>query len=282
MHKKTSMSKLKIYGSDELHYNVENLPQILHWVTPNSRILEFGPAMGYMTRYMKENLHCSVTAVELSEEMAHYAKKHAEKVVIANLDTDAWENEIEGTFDYILFADVLEHLKDPEKVLQLATTFLKPTGSILTSIPNIGHSAVIMSLLDGEFDYATYGLLDSTHIHFFTRKSIATMMTNCGLGCVAEQNSTENPGNTELRKFFIKHLSAIPAILNKKDILIYQFGNQWKLKTGTIEIKKNNPVQLSIFRKILLLIDDVNDYISYKYNYRFMLPRGIKKMIRKN
>ena len=276
------MSKLKVYGSDELHYNVENLPQILHWVTPNSRVLEFGPAMGYMTRYMKENLHCSVTAVELSEEMAQYAKKHAEKVVVANLDTDAWEDEVEGTFDYILFADVLEHLRDPEKVLQLATTFLNPTGSILTSIPNIGHSAVIMSLLDGEFEYSKYGLLDSTHIHFFTRKSIANMMTNCGLGCISERNAITTPGNTELKKFFIQHISAIPTMINRKDILVYQFINQWKRKTEIEHAVVFKGKRLHFFRKALAIFDDINDYIAYRYNYKFKLPQALKKRIRNN
>ena len=276
------MSKLKIYGSDKLRYDVESLPQILHWVTPHARVLEFGPAMGYMTRYMKETLHCNITAVELSEEMAEYAKQYTEKIVIANLDTDAWEKEIEGTFDYILFADVLEHLRNPEKVLQIAASFLKQDGSILTSIPNIGHSAILMSLLDGEFNYTDYGLLDNTHIHFFTRNSISKMMSNCELGCVSERNTTENPGNTEQKKFFIKHLSSIPSIINKKDILIYQFVNQWKRKkeiTETIDLKGE---RLPFFRKILTILDDINDYAEYKYNYRIHLPKSLKRIIRRS
>ena len=274
------MGKLKTYGSDKLQYNAENLPQILHWVTPNSRVLEFGPAMGYMTHYMNNTLNCSITAVELSEEMAQHAKKHTEKIIIANLDTDAWENEIEGTFDYILFADVLEHLRDPEKVLQSASSFLKPNGSILTSIPNIGHSAIILSLLDGEFNYTTYGLLDTTHIHFFTRKSIQNMMSNCRLGCLAERNSIKNPANTELRKFFIQHIASIPSIITKKDILVYQFINQWKRESEIDKAVVFTGKKLNLFRKILAIFDDINEFIAYKYNYRFKLPSGFKKRVR--
>ena len=274
------MSKLKTYGSKELEYNAQNSPQILQWIEPNSRVLEFGPAMGYMTRYMKHSLHCNITAVELSEEMAQYTKQYTEKIIIANLDTDRWEKEIDGLFDYILFSDVLEHLKDPEKVLKLATAFLKPDGSILTSIPNIGHSAIILSLLDGEFNYTQYGLLDSTHIHFFTRKSIVNMMENCNLSCQSEKNSITTPGSTELKKFFIKHLYSIPSILNKDDALVYQFVNQWKNKT---EIKNNikfKGEKLHFFRKILAILDDTNDFIEFRYNYKFKLPKWLRKIIR--
>ena len=107
------------------------------------------------------------------------------------------------------------------------------------------------------------------------------MMTNCGLGCVAEQNTTQSPGSPEHKRFFIKHLLLIPAIINKRDILVYQFVNQWKLKANTTDLKIYKGTRLSLFRKLFMLLDDLNEYISDKYNYKFALPKRIKMIVRK-
>ena len=87
----------KIYGLTEEAYTPSPL---LQWVTPGSRVLELGAAMGYMTRYMKEELDCRVTGVEISAEMARHAALYAEQMVVGNLDTDPWFETIEGPFDY--------------------------------------------------------------------------------------------------------------------------------------------------------------------------------------
>ena len=119
--------------------------------------------MGYMTRYMKEELDCRVTEVEISAEMARHAALYAEQMVVGNLDTDPWFETIEGPFDYVVMGDVLEHLRNPRKTLEKAVSLLKPGGFILSSVPNISHNAVVMGLLKGEFPYQSFGLLDDTH-----------------------------------------------------------------------------------------------------------------------
>ena len=173
----------KIYGLTEEAYTPSPL---LQWVTPGSRVLELGAAMGYMTRYMKEELDCRVTGVEISAEMARHAALYAEQMVVGNLDTDPWFETIEGPFDYMVMGDVLEHLRNPRKTLEKAVSLLKPGGFILSSVPNISHNAVVMGLLKGEFPYQSFGLLDDTHVHFFTRKSMFELFNSCGLLSVAE------------------------------------------------------------------------------------------------
>ena len=141
-------------------------------VKPNSLVLEFGPANGRMTKYMKERLNCKVYAVEIDEDAAKDAAQYTEKIIVDSIENYRWQEEFKDLqFDYIIFADVLEHLYYPEKVLKSVRDFLREDGSILVSIPNIAHNAIIINLLKNEFNYHPTGLLDDTHIRFFTKKT---------------------------------------------------------------------------------------------------------------
>lgn len=86
----------------------------------------------------------------------------------------------EQKFDYILFGDVLEHLRDPEKVIRYCRQFLRPGGKIIASIPNLMHYTVLQELIKGNFTYQDMGLLDRTHIHFFTYNEIVRMFLKTG------------------------------------------------------------------------------------------------------
>lgn len=87
-------------------------------------------------------------------------------------------------FDYILFADVLEHLRDPEAVLKRALPSLKAGGKVIVSVPNIANLVMRLSLLAGRFDYTERGILDRTHLRFFTLANLKRMIANCGCDIV--------------------------------------------------------------------------------------------------
>jgi hypothetical protein len=111
--------------------------------------------------------------IELSPAAAEIARGHCEKVVIGDAESlDLCDALGVDRFDVILFSDVLEHLRDPAALLKRVRPFLTDGGSIIASIPNIAHGSVRLALLHGEFRYRELGLLDNTHIHFFTRESI--------------------------------------------------------------------------------------------------------------
>src|ERR1041385_563151 len=154
---------------------------VLGLVQPGSRVLEFGPATGYMSRALRERLGATVIGVELNAEAAHQAEPYLERVLIGDAEELDLEAELGGErFDAVLFADVLEHLREPAKPLQRARPFVGEGGVVIASIPNIAHASVRLSLLGGSFRYREQGLLDETHLRFFTREGIQDLFESSG------------------------------------------------------------------------------------------------------
>lgn len=104
---------------------------------------------------------------------------HIAKVLIDNIEEQKLNfNGVK--FDYIMFGDVLEHLKNPQATVQFCRTILKENGCIISCIPNLMHVSVMKDLLNGKFEYTETGLLDKTHIHFFTYYEIVKMFQKAG------------------------------------------------------------------------------------------------------
>lgn len=260
---------MKIYPSPE---SIENTPfgYFLKQITPGSKVLEFGPSVGYMTRYMKEQLGCSVTCVEINPESARIAGLYADKMIVADVDSGIWAEELSGPYDYILFADVLEHLRDPEKAVKTALGFLAENGYIITSIPNIAHNAIILSLASGKFGYTQFGLLDDSHIHFFTWESMQEMFGRLGLNCVEERDACRIPSSTELPVFYCCHPILSLSLFSKKDGHTYQFICKWgKTQTPSdmLPIKRKG---CSVFYLPRLFYLDFGAFLKHKNHQRRM------------
>jgi 2-polyprenyl-3-methyl-5-hydroxy-6-metoxy-1,4-benzoquinol methylase len=177
---------------------------MLDLIGHNKRVLECGCATGYMSRVLAER-GCRVTGVEIDPEAAAQAGAFCERVIVGDLDEldlagalhgddggegdagddgDAGDGDAGGGhvggFDVVVFGDVLEHLKDPLRVLRASRGVLAPEGYVVASIPNVAHGDVRLSLLKGVFRYQPLGLLDDTHIRFFTRESIDELFDQAG------------------------------------------------------------------------------------------------------
>lgn len=142
-------------------------------------ILETGCSTGFLSRIMVEN-KCHVIGIEIDEEAAEKAREYCARVFHADLNGPDWPKLVGETFDLITFGDVLEHLNDPVSVLRQARGLLKPRGHILVCLPNICHWSIRLELFRGQFDYQETGILDFTHIRFFSLKTARAMFKDAG------------------------------------------------------------------------------------------------------
>ena len=183
--------------------STNSLSLILSQIKRGSNVLEFGPANGRMTKYLKEVLDCNVYLVEIDEEAGKEALQYGVDMVVDDIETYSWMDKYENIrFDYITFADVLEHLRDPEQVLIRSKMLLKQDGSIILSVPNLAHNAVLINLMNNEFEYNRVGLLDNTHIHFFTKNNLENTLSRTGL-TVAKRYATYAPvGSIEIENTY--------------------------------------------------------------------------------
>lgn len=153
-------------------------------IRAGEKILELGCSSGYLSRFLKQDLGCSVVGVDIDRDALKEAAAFCDKAIVADLDDGAWLEKIaRDRFDTILCADVLEHLKNPAVLLASLKPFLNPNGRVLASIPNVAHAAIRLELLQGHFDYESLGLLDETHLHFYTLDGCVGMFMQAGFLC---------------------------------------------------------------------------------------------------
>ncbi|WP_179292212.1 glycosyltransferase [Paenibacillus campinasensis] len=216
---------------------------VLKEIPTGSKVLELGPATGYMTRYMKEELNCSVYCIEYDPSSAEQASVYSEKMIVSDLeDFSVWTKQLSGEkFDYILCVDVLEHLRDPHRVLREVVKYLEAEGSVIASIPNISHNAIIMSLLQGEFKYNQLGLLDNTHVKFFTKESIIEMLSEAGLEIVKMKATKAWPEETEFHKSYEEFPEAVQDyLLSNPEGHAYQYISVAKKISSSKVLDKDN------------------------------------------
>ncbi|MCL2223679.1 MAG: methyltransferase domain-containing protein [Defluviitaleaceae bacterium] len=193
-------------------------------IKPNSMVLEFGPAGGAMTEYLRDELNCQVYIVELDKDDFDKAIVFAKDGLCGNASDLEWLTKFSQVrFDYILFMDILEHLYDPDIVLKNAVSLLRDNGRILVSVPNIAHSSIIINLLQNKFEYKPEGLLDNTHIRFFTYYSLHKMLDSSGLTVTLEDATYMHPNNTEFSNDYMNLNGNTDILKSKKFEAVYQF-----------------------------------------------------------
>lgn len=154
--------------------------KIIDLVGKDKTVLELGSSTGYLTKEFKKN-NCAVDIAEIDEEDAQKAKKYARSTYVGNLDDTDFVNKIRGKYDVVVAADVLEHLKNPENVLKQLQKNLNKNGLILISLPNIACWQIRKDLFfKGKFEYEDWGILDKTHLRFYTYETIQKLIRNCG------------------------------------------------------------------------------------------------------
>jgi SAM-dependent methyltransferase len=147
-----------------------------------ARVLDVGCGAGSLGAALKADRGCEVVGLEGFPEAAERARERLDDVLCVDLDAlDALPPET-GSFDAMIFGDVLEHLRDPARLLRALLPSLSDDGVLVCSIPNVKHWTVVYPLLvKDRWTYEDAGLLDRTHVHFFTLAEISDMLDQLGL-----------------------------------------------------------------------------------------------------
>ncbi len=142
------------------------------------RLLDVGSAQGVLAQKFSER-GFEVTCVEGSAALADLGRDKCQEMIVADLDKPL--PQLNGQFDVIVYGDILEHLRNPMEVFRGFNRSLRPNGRVIVSVPNAAHLWVRLNLLSGRFEYMDRGILDRTHLRFFTLQSFKDFLHEAGL-----------------------------------------------------------------------------------------------------
>lgn len=155
-------------------------------VRPGARVLDVGCASGYLAeKYAARG--CRVFGIESDAANAERARRFCENVVVGDIESADDRAKLPAPFDFVVFGDVLEHLRDPWEVLAATRALLADDARVIASIPNIAHWSARREIALGRFPYAESGLFDRTHLRFFTRASARALAQAAGYEIEREQ-----------------------------------------------------------------------------------------------
>ncbi|CAN5206280.1 hypothetical protein BH09ACT1_BH09ACT1_02230 [soil metagenome] len=196
------------------------------FIPDGTRVLDVGCSTGNFGQALEEFKQCTVVGVDLNEADIEEAKtKLSAAFVLDILDSEARKSL--GVFDVVVFGDVIEHLPDPRAVLRAVHELLAEGGSIVYSIPHMGHASVRMDLMDGRFPYTEIGLLDKTHLHFYDRTEVRSVFADSGYE-IADELPTVSSYPEQWIATRLKGMGLVPspeyfAMLASTDAHIFQF-----------------------------------------------------------
>jgi 2-polyprenyl-3-methyl-5-hydroxy-6-metoxy-1,4-benzoquinol methylase len=209
---------MSVNGKERHNYEYQVSPEadsaparVIRMVGTGKRVLEMGAGPGSITKLLSSASGCRVTALEIDQGAIEKLRAFCDSVYQADLNQEGWPSLLEscGRFDVVVAADVLEHVYEPLSVLREMRRFLSEDGYIVISLPHVGHSAVHACLMDEDFAYGNYGLLDRTHIRFFGIRNMQRLLEDAGLKAIHAEFVVRQPEHTE----FAAKWSRLPAAM---------------------------------------------------------------------
>jgi 2-polyprenyl-3-methyl-5-hydroxy-6-metoxy-1,4-benzoquinol methylase len=192
----------------------------------NKRVLDLGAGPGSIARVLKTVNGCRVTAVKNDPSAIKKLMPFCDQVYDCDLNGRDWAARVceHGKFETVVAADVLEHLYDPWVTLRAVKDVLTDDGEVIVSIPHAGHNAVIACLLDGDFEYRDWGLLDRTHVRFFGLRNIERLFVDSGFKILEAEFVVVSPEDSELAE----HWNRVPDTL-KASLAGAPFGSVYQV-----------------------------------------------------
>ena len=227
--------------------------ELVRTINQHSKVLDIGCAQGYLGEFLHIEKKCEVVGIDYLPEHIEEARQKNVYTELFQLDLNHLSNELDkytGYFEYILLGDVLEHLYEPQKLLNQIKKLLKTSGCIIISIPNISHGSILINLMKNNFEYTETGLLDNTHIRFFTLNSFVKLLNSENFEIISLKASVRSPLETEqqanienIPKNVIKFLAQNPYVF------CYQYIFKIKNSSEDINCKLHNLNIVNTFSK---------------------------------
>jgi len=234
----------------------QNIRDDIVSLVPNDAvdILEIGCAAGMTGNELKKRPGIYVAGVELDHRAAVEAKKVLDEVVEGNIETLKLPFK-EKKFDCILFADVLEHLIDPLVVLKKTRKLLRANGTVIASIPNVQYLGLVNQLVEGNWTYQDEGILDRTHLRFFTYHEIVKLFDEAGYR-ISSINETLDPqykdAKNQTTALSIGRLSIQDLSPDElKRFFVYQYKITAKLKNVAGDEKYCTDIKENFMKDVL-------------------------------
>lgn len=264
--------------------NENSHKKLLERIKKKSKVLEIGTAYGHMTKYLKENLECYITGVEIDSIMLQEASKFLDEAInlninnIQKLDVGLRDNY----YDFIILGDVLEHTYIPDRILEILKKKIKIKGEILVSVPNVAHNCILMQLLKNDFTYQAEGILDRTHIKFFTSKSFEKLVKKVGLKIKKYDFTYMTPEYEKLSYNNYKEFSLLEREILLKHKNGHFFQNIFVLSKDNIQEQKLVEIDSYNYDKILIILDEEityeRDVFELKGEVKFNILKNVKKI----
>lgn len=257
-----SGSKLNLNNKNTNWYKAFNL------IKENSTVLDIGCSNGTFGYELITRKNCVVDGIEIDKDDAIEASKILRKVHNLNIEIDSL-NEVNEKYDYIFMGDVVEHFARPIETLKKVKSLLHGNGSLVFSIPNMLHMSVRLMFLEGKIEYGETGLLDKTHLHFYSAKEIKRVFNAAGytiteLDYVAKPLKEEHIANS-LNKIGLLTTKEFHEISKSIDSIAYQYIGVAKIASKKISsqtLKFRSPEHINTFDKY---VKDTIDYHRSKY-----------------
>ncbi len=235
--------------------------KILHMIPDGSRVLDVGCSTGNLGNEIKKKTGSSVWGIDITKPDIIKAKHLLEDAEVFDIENGKLSQSsiTRRKYDVIIFADVLEHMKDPVRVLEKTKKLLRPNGRIIYSIPNMAHMFVRLQLLKGSFRYTETGLLDYTHLHFYDSNEVKRIFSDAGFSIALSDNTTfDYPPELleeKLNEVGLKATQKFHKLASGKDAITFEY-------IGYVELGKVMSVKSKPPTDTTSPLDDVLGYVQ--------------------
>lgn len=250
---------LSPYSTNEYDPNNKNTTwyKIVTMVPEGSSVLDVGCSTGTLGSVLKAEKKAKVTGIDINADDIAVASRVLDKAFVYDVDASPLDRKKFTTYDVIIFADVLEHMKDASAVLERIKPLLKPEGRVVFSIPNMAHMYVRLQLLEGSFRYTETGLLDYTHLHFYDANEVNRIFADAGY-TIKKYDSTTFDYPKELLRERLNNIGLTPnksffELASKKDAVIFEYVGWAQQVQG---VKKSHHARVGTSSPL-------NDVLSY-------------------